>query len=74
MEPNLIGEDPLDNERLWDRMFSLNHYPGWSKPGWGRPQIMTAIAAIDIALWDIKGKAANMPVYKILGGTNKTIP
>ena len=74
MEPNLIGEDPLDNERLWDRMFSLNHYPGWSRPGWGRPQIMTAIAAIDIALWDIKGKSANMPVYKILGGTNKTIP
>ena len=74
LKPALLGEDPLDNERLWDKMFALNHYPGWAAPGWGRPQIMTGMAAIDIALWDIKGKAANMPVYKLLGGTRNTVP
>lgn len=74
LKPALLGEDPLDNERLWDKMFALNHYPGWAAPGWGRPQIMTGMAAIDIALWDIKGKAASMPVYKLLGGTRNTVP
>jgi len=74
LKPALLGEDPLDNERLWEKMFALNHYPGWAAPGWGRPQIMTGMAAIDIALWDIKGKAANMPVYKLLGGTRNTVP
>ena len=74
LKPALLGEDPLDNERLWDQMFGLNHYPGWAAAGWGRTQIMTAIAAVDIALWDIKGKAANMPVYKLLGGARNTVP
>jgi L-alanine-DL-glutamate epimerase-like enolase superfamily enzyme len=74
LKPLLLGEDPLDNERLWDKMFRLNHQVGWATAGWGRPQIMTAIAAVDIALWDIKGKAANMPVYKLLGGTRNTVP
>jgi L-alanine-DL-glutamate epimerase-like enolase superfamily enzyme len=74
LKPLLLGEDPRDNERLWSRMFELNHEIGWAMKGWGRPQIMTAIAAVDIALWDLKGKAANMPVYQLLGGTNNTVP
>ncbi len=74
LKPLLVGEDPRDNERLWDKMFALNHEVGWAAAGWGRPQMMTAIAGVDIALWDIKGKAANMPVYQLLGGTRKTIP
>ena len=74
LKPLLIGEDPRDNERLWDLMFNLNHQVGWAAAGWGRPQMMNAIAGVDIALWDIKGKAANMPVYQLLGGTRNTIP
>ncbi|MCH9008043.1 hypothetical protein IIA29_08565, partial [candidate division KSB1 bacterium] len=74
LKPLLMGEDPRDNERLWDKMFRLNHEIGWATTGWGRPQIMTGIAGVDIALWDIKGKAANMPVYKLLGGTRDTVP
>jgi L-alanine-DL-glutamate epimerase-like enolase superfamily enzyme len=69
-----MGEDPRDNERLWERMFQLNHQVGWAGAGWGRPQMMSAIAGVDIALWDIKGKAANMPVYQLLGGTRNTVP
>ena len=74
LKPLLMGEDPRDNERLWDKMFRLNHEIGWATTGWGRPQIMTGIAGVDIALWDVKGKAANMPVYKLLGGTRDTVP
>ncbi|MFQ6030806.1 MAG: mandelate racemase/muconate lactonizing enzyme family protein [Dehalococcoidia bacterium] len=74
LKPLLVGEDPRDNERLWSKMFELNHEIGWAMKGWGRPQIMTAIAAVDIALWDLKGKAADMPVYQLLGGTKNTVP
>jgi L-alanine-DL-glutamate epimerase-like enolase superfamily enzyme len=74
LKPLLVGEDPRDNERLWSKMFEINHEIGWATRGWGRPQIMTAIAGVDIALWDLKGKAANMPVYQLLGGTKNTVP
>ncbi|MCH7653889.1 MAG: mandelate racemase/muconate lactonizing enzyme family protein [Chloroflexi bacterium] len=74
LRPLVIGEDPLDNERLWQKMFSLTLSKGWAKAGFSRREIMTAIAAIDIAVWDIKGKAANMPVYKLLGGFRDTVP
>ena len=74
LKPLLAGEDPLDNERLWEKMFRLNHQVGWASAGWGRPQVLTAIAGVDIALWDIKGKAANLPVYKLLGGARNTVP
>jgi D-arabinonate dehydratase len=61
----LIGMDPLDNERIWHEM--------WRPKLVGRRGISTrVISGIDIALWDIKGKAANMPAYKLLGGfTNR---
>ena len=69
LKPMLLGRDPVDHEQLWDEMFGLCHQIGWAAAGFGRPQILTALAAVDIALWDIKGKAADMPVYKLLGGT-----
>lgn len=72
--PLLIGEDPLDTERLWSKMFASTHRRGWSLSGWTLPQMMTAIAAMDMALWDVKGKAANMPVYKLLGAYRDRVP
>ena len=74
LKPLLLGEDPLDTERLWQKMFALTFQKGWSQTGWTRQQLMAAIAGVDIALWDIKGKAANLPVYKLLGGYRSRVP
>ncbi len=57
----LIGEDPMRIEHLWQRMFRGGFYPADRLIG-------SAIAGIDIALWDIKGKALGVPVYELLGG------
>ncbi|MGH9675441.1 MAG: enolase C-terminal domain-like protein [Bryobacteraceae bacterium] len=57
----LIGKDPTDIELLWQGMF---RYPRWR----GGPILNSAISAVEIALWDILGKALGQPVYKLLGG------
>ncbi|WP_051670114.1 enolase C-terminal domain-like protein [Bryobacter aggregatus] len=61
----LIGRDPFDIERNWDICWrSTMHY--------GRMGVtMNAISGVDLALWDIVGKALNVPVYKLLGGETK---
>lgn len=60
MDEFLVGEDPLTIEDHWQQMYR-RHYRGG-------PVIMTAISAIDQALWDIKGKYYDTPVYELLGG------
>ncbi len=63
----LIGEDPLNIERLWDKMYqrSIKH---------GRKgAVIAAMSGIDIALWDIKARAAGMPLYRLLGGCYEQI-
>lgn len=65
LEPLLIGEDPRRIEWLWNRM-----YEGGS--GYkGGPVKMSAISGIDMALWDITGKAAGLPVHHLLGGATR---
>lgn len=59
----IIGKDPLYNEVIWKYLFD-NSY--WTKSN--GPIIIAALSAIDTALWDIKGKAYNKPVYELLGG------
>ena len=64
----LLGSNPLEIEHIWDRIFKQNayHTSGGAE--------MRALSAINIALWDILGQAANMPLYQILGGSvNKKI-
>ena len=61
LAPMLIGEDPLMIEGLWQRMFARTRQYG------RRGLVMQAMSGIDIALWDIAGKVAKMPVYKLLG-------
>lgn len=65
----IIGMDPMNNEKIWD---VLHRSTFWGQGG--GTVIFAGISAIDIALWDIKGKACNMPVYKLLGGkTNEKL-
>jgi D-arabinonate dehydratase len=67
LKPELIGEDPIDVERLWHKM--------WIPKLIGRRGLTTrAISAIDIALWDVRGKAAGLPLYKLLGGYRDRVP
>ena len=70
----LIGEDPRDTARLWERMYngSRDHFAlsrGRVFPILGRRGItVAAIGGIDMALWDILGKSLNAPVWRLLGG------
>ena len=62
----IIGMDPLDNEVIWDKLYKATF---WGQNG--GPVVFAGISALDIALWDIKGKAFNVPIYKLLGGKRR---
>src|SRR5438270_5217156 len=61
LKPALPGEDPLFVERLWEKMFRLDM--GMKKDG----VAAYALSALDIGLWDIAGKSAKLPLYKLWG-------
>jgi L-alanine-DL-glutamate epimerase-like enolase superfamily enzyme len=65
LKPLLIGHDPLAIERLWDRMY---RYMVHGRKG----VVMMAISVVDCALWDLKAKWANAPLYTLLGGPTRT--
>src|SRR6202790_1740051 len=67
LKPLLIGEDPIDVERLWHKM--------WVPKLIGRRGLTTrAIAALDIGLWELRAKAANRQLFKLLGGFRDRVP
>jgi L-rhamnonate dehydratase len=69
LKPLLIGADPWDVEFLWQHMYRATM--AFGRKGIG----MVAISAIDIALWDLLGKSARQPVFRLLGGrTKRPIP
>jgi galactonate dehydratase len=57
----LVGRDPRDIEHLWALMYNFSRFPGGSV-------VNAAISGIEQALWDISGKAAGLPVFRLLGG------
>lgn len=59
----IIGMNPLDNEVIWEKLYKATF---WGQNG--GPIFFSGLSAIDIALWDIKGKYYNAPVYQLLGG------
>jgi len=62
-KPMLIGQDPMDTEVIWELLY--NKFRDHCQKG----NAIEALSAVDIALWDIKGKALGMPIYKLMGGT-----
>jgi len=81
--PTLIGMDPRGHVEIWDRMLSITTprrgcvFNGDDLPPplarHLRWPFMAAMAGIDIALWDIKGKSANLPVFRLMGGTRTDV-
>src|SRR5262245_8801443 len=68
--PLVVGQDPFDTERIWQELFALTYTSVRGIPALARQQrpLVTAISAIDIALWDLKGRAVGRPVHALLGG------
>jgi L-alanine-DL-glutamate epimerase-like enolase superfamily enzyme len=66
IRPLLIGEDPLNRELLWQRVRQMDRW-------WGFLPIY-AHGPVDVALWDLGAKAANLPLYKFLGAYRKELP
>ncbi len=61
-KPQLLGRNPLDINVLWDHLYN------WTKDYGQKGLVISALSAIDIALWDILGKASDLPVVTLLGG------
>ena len=66
--PAIIGMDPTLHERVWEKLY-------WTATPWAQSGYAShAISAIDLALWDIKGRDQNLPVWRLLGGAHTSIP
>jgi len=63
LKPLVVGQDPLDRERLWQALWSRN-----------RATTIRAIGAVDVALWDLGGKLAGLPVHRLLGSYRESVP
>lgn len=63
LKPIVVGENPLDRERIYQRMWPRN-----------RNTTLRCIGAIDVALWDIGGKVANLPIHRMLGSFRDAVP
>lgn len=68
LAPLLIGQDPTDVESLWQKMYELTRWYG------RKGAAMTAIGALDTALWDLRGQAQDKPLWKLLGGDSPRCP
>ena len=64
--PLIVGMDPFDTSVIWDNLYN------WTRDQGMKGVSISALSAIDIALWDIKGKALKLPVYKLLGGAYRS--
>ena len=70
----VIGADPLAPEQLYQRLFALTWQRLAHEKGWSREALVRISAAVDIAAWDIVGKVAGLPLYRIFGGYRSEVP
>ncbi len=66
--PAIVGMDPMEHERIWERLYWLLAPRGQS--GYA----MHAIAAVDLAVWEVRAKSVGLPVWKLLGGARRRVP
>lgn len=70
----IIGADPLAPERLYQKLFGLTWQRLAHEKGWSREALVRISAAMDIACWDIIGKVAGLPLYRLFGGYRDAVP
>ena len=70
----IIGEDALAPERLYEKIFSITHQKMAFLKEWSRNGLLITSAAIDLAMWDILGKASGQPLFRLFGGYREEVP
>ncbi len=70
----IVGADPLAPERLYQKLFALTSQRLAFEKGWSREALVRISAAVDIAAWDIIGKVAGLPLYRLFGGYRSEVP
>jgi len=70
----IVGADPLAPARIYQRLFGLTSQRLAHEKGWTREALVRISAAVDIAVWDIVGKAAGLPLYRLFGGYRDEVP
>ena len=70
----VIGEDPFMIGKIWEKMFSTTYSRELARRGWSQAGVISAMAGVDAALYDVMAKSAGLPLYKFFGGYRDSVP
>lgn len=70
----IVGQDALAPERLYEKIFSITHQKIAFLKEWSRNGLLITSAAVDLAMWDILGKASGQPLFRLFGGYREDVP